>query len=106
MTFGMAVRDATGKLIFDTSSMTFSYIDSIRVEGGAAGSKAYPELAGWTLYPSQTQDSTVEDPSIDLVKFTALALSVAYTGGYPTLHWSPASVVGAAQVIEILVIGN
>lgn len=102
----MAAYSPAGVKLFDTTSMALSYIDQFTVTGGASGSRSYPAFAGWTFYAAQVQDDPTGADFSDVNSFTALAITISYPGGIPTVSWSLAALVGTVQNVDILVMGN
>lgn len=49
MSYGIQIRDASNKLILDTNSITWSYIDSFVLEPIAAGSSVTKTYSGVTV---------------------------------------------------------
>jgi hypothetical protein len=84
MSYGVRVWNASGSLIFDGEKYAIMLADVITLTTGTAtGSKAYPELIGFTLYTQQVFSTSVggRNHHMHLV-------AVTYPGGIPTVSWT------------------
>ena len=80
MSFGLLLITTPGQVI-NTSIIPGTVYDTLVVGGGATGSKAYPELAGFTIFAS-VQKYLAQPNALT-------ATSVSYSAGYPVLNWFP-----------------
>jgi len=103
MSFGIKVYSQTGATLIDSSTYTFSYIDTIPVSG--SGSKSYPYFTGWVFYTSPVQDRPSSGYA-EIFDATFLNVSISYDNGYPVITWSQSIVIGTAQTIDLLVFGR
>jgi len=103
MSYGVKVYSPAGDVWIDSSTYTFSYIDTLLVSG--SGSKSYPNFAGWTFYTSPVQDRPSSGYA-EIFDATFLNVSISYGSGYPVITWSQSVVIGTAQTIDLLVFGR
>jgi hypothetical protein len=84
MSYGILVKDATGRTIFDSASKTFSFYTSIDTAQNTAGSAVFPELAGYTIDIQVVGNFTNYVWGGDAV----YDMSVDYALGYPRVIWN------------------
>lgn len=95
MSYGIKVIDEYNK-VYDTSAIPAMLYEVLAVVGGSSGSKAYPELAGFTMDCATYKESAAAiSRASDHV--------VTYDLGYPVLSWSPSSLSGSASTQSFFV---
>jgi hypothetical protein len=84
MSTGIKVFNADGSMSFDSSTKAFSIYDVFSLPLNTAGSKAYPELAGFTidLHAAIATDLTGINGS------APRTFSISYSAGYPIVSWT------------------
>lgn len=95
MSHGIKIVLNNGR-VYDSSSIPVSFVDTITVAGGSSGSRAYPELVGFTLQCATLKQSTSISENLSMH-------SVSYTNGYPVVSWYPTRFGSAASVQTFLV---
>lgn len=84
---------------YDSSSVPVSFVDVITIAGGSSGSRAYPELAGFTLDCSTLKQSSSTSENLS-------DHSVAYSAGYPVVSWAPSRTGRAGSTQNLLVLAR
>ena len=80
MAFGVLTIDSTGRS-FNSSLFSTNTYDSFLITSSSSGSKAYPELAGRTVYSFLQRLNGSAGSSANKVE-------VSYPAGVPTVTWS------------------
>ena len=95
MTFGVKFVMDNGKT-YDSDSIPVSFVETITITGGSSGTRAYPELVGFTLDCATIKQSSNTSENLS-------DHSVTYANGYPILSWAP-SRLGRAGTIQTLMV--
>jgi hypothetical protein len=95
MSYGVKFVLDNGK-VYSSDSIPATFYETISIAGASTGSKAYPELAGFTLVVGTIKQSNVSATE------NLSDHSVAYDLGYPVLTWFPTR-YGAASTQTFLV---
>jgi hypothetical protein len=95
MSYGALLVTSAGQVI-DTSKLPATIYETFTVLSNATGSKAYPTLAGFTVY-------------VSVVKFVAqpggiTVATVDYNLGYPRVSWAPSSSGATTAAATIVVV--
>lgn len=80
MSYGIKIVNSNGR-VYDSSSIPAMLYEVFTIIGGSSGSKAYPELAGYTV------DCAMSKTSQDAIETTS-DHSVSYDLGYPVVKWA------------------
>ena len=95
MSTGIAIK-AANNIIYDDNTPGVTFVTLINIPGNTSGSRAFPNLAGFTL--SWTRFV------VSANAFGLAVISVSYSLGYPVLSWSPgATPTGNRAAINLLV---
>lgn len=82
--------------VYDSDSIPVSFVETIVIGGGSSGSRAYPELAGFTIDCATLKQSSNTSENLS-------DHSTSYTNGYPVLSWYPSRLGQAGSTQTLLV---
>jgi hypothetical protein len=100
MGFGISITQANSQ-VFDSTAAPGCIVDIISVPANNSSSKSYPSLAGFTI---RVGVCAAPGPGAAGQGLYLAVPVVTYSGGYPTVSWSPgAGVSGVYSPTQLLV---